>query len=189
MNEALDVPQAGPDISEEVRTELLIHVEWEGPLTLKAAHDVQGRAAYCLYAIYGCHPVYGSDALLYVGKAAWQTFGRRLQQEWWWPFNSDGDEIKVHLGRLTGEQPAPDDDRWAELIDMAEKLLIYAHSPAMNSSNINNIPKERLTHVHVLNWGKHRTLLPEVSGHRWTSRHSGGALQVWDAGKREEEAS
>ena len=27
-----------------------------------------------------------------------------------------------------------------------------------------------LRFVHVLNWGKHRDLLPEVSGARWTTR-------------------
>ena len=39
----------------------------------------------------------------------------------------------------------------------------------MLQKNINRIDAD-LQHIHVLNWGCHRNLLPEVSGARWTSR-------------------
>jgi len=49
------------------------------------------------------------------------------------------------------------------MINNAEKLLIYSHRPAHNSSNINSLQAKELSATHVLNWGNFKSLLPEVS--------------------------
>lgn len=131
---------------------------------------------YGVYQIYGSHTVYGAGVLLYIGKAAQQTFGTRLSQEGW-RNNQDAGRVEIYLGRLSGKE-TPDAEEWARQIDSVEKLLIYAHAPACNSSNINTIPDQNLRYVHVLNWGRFRDLLPEVSGDRWTLLH-------WDMEKYE----
>ena len=63
----------------------------------------------------------------------------------------------------------PDDDTWNKHIRLAERLLIYAHSPPYNQQMSLAALEPELRSVHVLNWGCHRDLLPEVSGARWTT--------------------
>lgn len=50
--------------------------------------------------------------------------------------------------------------------------MIYTHKPAYNSKalNLNSTIDEELKNIHILNWGDHSDLLPEVSGLRWTSK-------------------
>ncbi len=148
----------------------IIHIEWRGPYSLKKlAKLTNERKDYGVYQIYGGHPVYGADVLLYIGKADKQTFGKRISQEGW-DWNRDAKEVKIYVGRLAGEHtPLPDD--WSKEIDLAEKLLIYAHDPASNSKSIASIPDEALQDIHLLNWGNHRDLMTEVSGARWTSKY------------------
>src|SRR6266478_672352 len=149
--------------------DVIIHLEWEGPFSFEKAKQSSSDSDWGVYQIYGCHPVYGSEVLLYIGKAEKQYFGNRLTQETWWEYLSDHKRTEIYFGRLAGVK-APDDSTWNRHIDLAERLLIYAHRPAWNAQkNINRIEPD-LQNVHVLNWGCHRDLLPEVSGKRWTSR-------------------
>jgi len=149
----------------------VIHIEWEGPFVLEQLSSLKNEEIdYGVYQIYGSHPVYGSDVLLYIGKADGQTFGVRIKQEYRWEYNEDTKNIKIYVGRLAGST-TPDDDEWSEQIDLCERLLIYAHGPAYNSRGLNTIPDQRLMNTHVLNWGCYRNLLPEVSGARWTSKY------------------
>ena len=123
-----------------------------------------------IYQIYGHHAVYGTNSLLYIGKAEFQTFGVRLSQDREWEDNyavSDQKNISVYLGRLAGAY-APDDEEWSSQIDIVETMLICAHSPARNASNIHTLNITKCRDIHILNWGAHRSLLPEVSGLRYT---------------------
>ncbi len=149
--------------------DLIIHIEWEGPLKWNEIHKRRSESDYGVYQIYGGHPVYGSNVLLYIGKAGSQTFGVRIPQEKHWRENRDAKRINIYLGRLHGET-TPSDDVWGRHIDLAERLLIFAHSPANNTQkNISRLDED-LQPVHIFNWGFHRDLLPEVSGARWTSK-------------------
>ena len=78
----------------------------------------------------------------------------------------DADRVTVYVGRLVGSE-SPDIPMWEDLIGKVERLLIYVHTPAYNSSGLNTLPPVDLEDVHVLNWGNYRSLLPEVSGRRW----------------------
>ncbi len=146
----------------------LIQVQWDGPYTLVDLPELTNEETdYGIYQIYGKHPTYGSDVLLYIGKADYQTLGRRISQENWIDTN-DSNNTKIYAGRLYGEA-IPSEDEWSKEIDLAERLLIYVHKPAYNSRSVASFPDAELQTVHVLNWGDHRDLLPEVSGLRYTS--------------------
>ena len=150
--------------------ETTIHIEWDGPYPLGTVKSLTGPTDYGVYQIYGGHPVYGSSALLYIGRAVDQYFGQRISQEEQWLYNRDAGRVEVYVGRLSDSQ-TPDDATWTKHIRLAERLLIYAHSPPMNIQKSLAALELDLRFVRVLNWGKHRDLLPEVSGARWTSRY------------------
>lgn len=142
-----------------------INLYWEGPFNLSEIVDKNNENEdFGVYQIYGSHPVYGSNVLLYIGQANKQVFYTRIKQEEHWWYNQDSDSVTVYLGRLIGETPSL--NKWESMITKAEKLLIYAHRPAHNSSNINSIKQEELTSTHVLNWGNYKSLLAEVSSMR-----------------------
>ncbi len=147
----------------------LIQLEWEGPYKLlELASITDDCFDYGVYQIYGKHPVYGSDVLLYIGKADYQTLGKRISQENWLNTN-DSNNLKIYVGRLHGPN-TPTEAQWSNEIDLAERLLIYVHKPAFNARSISSLPDTELQNVHILNWGHYRDLLPEVSGIRWTSK-------------------
>ncbi|WML58648.1 hypothetical protein [Neobacillus sp. PS2-9] len=151
------------------RTMKLIQIDWEGPFTLDELHLLTNNSHdYGIYQIYGKHLVYGKDVLLYIGKADQQTIGKRVSQENWWNTN-DSNHLKIYAGRLAGEH-TPAEAIWSKEIDLAEKLLIHVHKPAYNSKSLSLIRDAELQDIHILNWGDHRDLLPEISGLRWTSK-------------------
>ena len=148
-----------------------IYITWEGPYTLQDLKDntylKNKDEAYGIYQIYGTHPVYGSDVLLYIGKTNSQTFAKRIKQEGW-EYNSDSNNIKIYVGKLFNKEQ-PKKEIWNKLISHAEKLLIYTHAPAYNSSNINTLSREAETlkeikNVRVINYDNYRNLMSEVSG-------------------------
>jgi hypothetical protein len=154
-----------------------IHVEWEGPFNFDEAKSKTDSESekfhdFGVYQVYGHHRIYGPETLLYIGKAQKQTLGLRLSQETWWGNTyaiQDIKKISIYLGRLAGAE-TPGDDLWERQIELVEKLLIFSHTPGWNSSNLNSIPDEDCKNIHILNWGSHRDLLPEVSGARYSSR-------------------
>jgi len=150
--------------------ETIIHIQWEGPHSLDAVKGLTGPTDYGVYQIYGGHPVYGNSALLYIGLADKQKFGVRIPQEKLWLYNRDAGRVDVYVGRLSGYGYTPSADIWSEQIKLAERLLIHAHAPPYNGQKGLVRLNRRLWSVHLLNWGQHRDLLPEVSGARWTSR-------------------
>ncbi|MCW8331744.1 hypothetical protein MD588_23365 [Photobacterium sp. SDRW27] len=142
-----------------------IHVDWNGSYTLEDVKKLTDGDDYGLYQIYGAHPVYGTDVLLYIGKASSQTLGVRISQHEKWLYNQDSENIRVYTGHLGGNVDISNEE-WANQIDIAEKLLIFTHKPAYNSSNINSIP-DIPVETHVFNWCDYRSLMPEVSAFRY----------------------
>ena len=156
----------------------LIQIAWEGPYSLDELKKLQNiETDFGLYTIYGTHIVYGKDVLLYIGKADKQTLGKRISQEGWDNTN-DSKNHKIYVGRLHGPL-TPSDEVWSNQIGLAESLLIYVHKPAYNQKNISSIPDISLQNIHILNWGDHRSLLPEVSGARWSSKLDDTVFEVY----------
>ena len=83
--------------------------------------------------------------------------------------HEDSENLQIYVARLCGPQDCSDEE-WSARIDGAEKLMIFSHSPSYNSQSIQSIPDKEVRDMHILNWGKSRTLLPEVSGACWTDR-------------------
>lgn len=150
----------------------VIHLQWDGPFTLEEVQGMNDDHDHGVYQVYGSHPVYGSDVLLYVGKAGQQTFSVRLNQELW-HYNQDAGNIRYYVGRLAGEQ-TPEDTEWRHQIDLVEALLIHSHWPAANSQYIQGLGNHapEIADLHVLNWGQRRSLLGEVSGLTLTDRYN-----------------
>jgi hypothetical protein len=155
-----------------------IHIYWDGPYGLNDLTDLQDTTRdYGIYQIYGGHPVYGSMVLLYIGKAERQTFGIRIAQENWF-VNRNAGELKIYVGRLAGLNQISDEE-WAQEIALAEKLLIYSHTPACNIQFITLSNDQSLEDIHVLNWGNHCDLMAEVSGRRWSSKYQSQLLEEY----------
>jgi hypothetical protein len=147
----------------------LIQLDWEGPYKLKELTNLMKNSVdYGLYQIYGRHPLYGNAVLLYIGKADKQTLGKRILQENWHDTN-DSQNLTIYIGRCAGDK-TPDEETWSNEIDLAERLLIHVHKPAYNSKSLYKIPMENLNSIHILNWGDHCSLYPEISGLRWTNK-------------------
>lgn len=164
----------------------IIHIDWDGPYHIEEINELNDeKKDYDIYQIYGTHPVYGSNVLLYIGKADQQTFGARIKQESWNDqyYTSDHKRIEIYVGRLAGEK-TPTADEWSKQIDLAERLLILAHSPSYNSQGINSpcssIDDSDLKNIHLLNWGAYKNLLPEVSGARWTSKLEKVSYRIYE---------
>lgn len=150
----------------EIVKEYLIQLKWEGSYKFTDLPSLNNEETdYGIYQIYGNHTVYGDNVLLYIGQANQQTFRTRIMQHSYW-FE---DNFSIYVGRLSGPH-TPTDDIWANEIKFVESLLIHVHSPAYNTMNINSINYSELEHIHVLNLGQYRSLLPELSGTRWISK-------------------
>ncbi len=144
-------------INPATRQSQVIHIEWDGPdrfwdnpSQLQSVSSLKGPTDYGVYQIYGGHPVYGNSALLYIGMAVAQEFGKRIPQERRWPNNRDAGRGEVYVGRLA-ETRTPDDDVWERHIRLAERLLIHAHAPPMNVQKRLTALATELRDVHVLN--------------------------------------
>ena len=151
----------------------IINIMWEGPFRREDAYEKNDESSdYGVYQYYGDHPVYGLEVLLEIGttsaigKTPEQTFGERLEGRGFKHWNQD---IQIYLGRICIDKKAtrPSDEEWGDMIDQAGKLLVYACWPAANSKWITKPPDaDRHEKLLILNWGKHRSLLPAISGYQ-----------------------
>lgn len=162
-----------------------IRITWDGPFSLKDIGYCEDNENYSfakgtqlneygidhgVYQVYGCHPIYGNNVLLYIGKTEQQTFAKRISQEAW-EYDTDSKNIQFYVGRLF-DKKQPSNDVWDRLISLAERILIFVHSPARNSSHILNISKnsdvlKEFENIRVMNYDNYRSLMPEVSGELW----------------------
>ena len=149
-----------------------IMLTWDGPYCLD---DIEKEIEHLgksggIYQIYGVHPIYGSNVLLYIGKAVQQTFSKRIKQESHWWDDSDADNVQIYTGRIFDKELYQDKNYNLDKdIGLAEQVLINTHLPAHNSSNINTISRKEkilaeVSNIRVINWHRYRDLMPEVSG-------------------------
>ena len=116
----------------------IVRIEWEGPYTFADALTLNDEEEdYGVYQVYGEHVVFGDDALLYIGIAREQTFGRRLSQHKKW-LEEDNEIVVGRIAESDYKHDPPDWADWHELLEDVESLEIYWHSPPYNSKNINH---------------------------------------------------
>lgn len=118
-----------------------------------------------IYQIYGTHPIYGRDVLLYIGLST-KDLDQRLEvhhRNW---IKYEYDPVKVYYGTVV-ESSGNNDYTKKEIIARAEALLIYYCAPAYNSNLISAIEKKYLKeeeeNIVVRNYGRIGSLPTEVS--------------------------
>jgi hypothetical protein len=148
--------------------ERFVHIEWVGPFSygpdglVPSVRDHPGNPSAKdltrllrkpgLYMVYGDHPVHGDRALLYIGKAT--PLDRRLKEQRLWIQYEW--RLEIYLSSVPQSN-----------LDDVEKLLIYAHSPAYNSSSISDVPQLGRP-IRIWNDGNFSKLYPEISSaHPW----------------------
>ncbi|OHD64455.1 MAG: hypothetical protein A2096_04080 [Spirochaetes bacterium GWF1_41_5] len=146
----------------------VINIQWEKvPFEIEEVNKLNKKNHYGIYQIYGNHPVYGRDVLLYIGKANKQTFSQRLgvDQEYFQFVESILYPTNIRIGMICESEDGKN-DTWEALIDESEKILILSHLPAFNASNIKAFYKGDEDCLIIYNWGDIGSLLPEISTHR-----------------------
>ena len=127
-----------------------IHLLWTGPHTFMRVREMVGNADYGVYQIYGPHPASGRNTLLYIGRAANQTFGWRFANadKLWCspedPWNDNVTLLRIFTGRVHLTQDEQDRGGSAEefgekYIKNAERLLVATHSPPWNAQGVGGI--------------------------------------------------
>ncbi len=151
----------------------IVHIYWQGPIDLDELSKFNDtNIDHGIYQVYGNHPVYATNALLYIGMAYDQTFYTRIKQHQYDIDQYNEGKIEIYIGRLTGLKNI-NNKKWDDLIIRSEKLLITSHKPAWNASNIKEFKDSidiTIQELHILNWGNYAKLLPEVSGDRWSNK-------------------
>lgn len=151
----------------------VIEIEWHPKLLVRVTgvdwdysvdeipEACRQRAAF--YCIYGAHPVYGEDVLLYIGETK-SSAGK---------MRDVAKRIAEHLaGRfqnftnLSFTLGVADEDLGAERVRAIESILISAHKPALNRQSIDSaIPSA--ANLLIRNFGFIRSLMTELSGAYW----------------------
>ncbi|MCQ2031199.1 hypothetical protein [Stutzerimonas zhaodongensis] len=148
------------DICWTERTKLQYDTEKQEYM-LPSAPSVLGNGFYC---IYGRHPVYGPDVLLYIGetkeaesrRSFRDRLGEHVKGRFWYHAN-----LSVSLGTPDANLKLQPQD-----IRLIESILIAAHKPALNRANIDcaMAGAERFL---IRNWDFPEALQHECSGHYW----------------------
>lgn len=146
----------------------IINVNWEGPFSIdEILEDTIDNQKFevkssdiGLYQIYGSHPLYGSDVLVYIGRTKNKNgFKSRLKDRWVINNGNDFNNVKIYLGKIFSDSKKYTNEEINTCIEKAEVLMINALKPAFNSSNIQNA-KDFDNNYIVYNHGSHRSLYP-----------------------------
>lgn len=130
-----------------------INVIWSGPYPIDI---VKQKTSIGLYQIYGTHPIYGRNVLLYIGKTERSYAERFISHETDW-IRYEYDDVSVYLGEVKA-----DGDIKKSILD-AEKLLIYYCAPAYNSNELTDYRKNGTEDIILMNFGRIASLPTEVS--------------------------
>ena len=120
----------------ETELEKIYEVFWEGPYsekTLDALTEEQNEK-FVLYKIYGSHPLYGNNVLLYIGMTE-QGVKKRLGEHDYWMDEKRYGPSKIYfasIGEFTDWETSEEaellfDKVERKIIQKVESLLIYAH--------------------------------------------------------------
>lgn len=118
----------------------------------------------CFYCIYGRHPVYGPDVLLYIGETKKsegnaRDVSKRLREHFGGRFWNHTD-LSISIG-------VPVKELEADVMQAAEAILIASHAPAFNRRHIDGAPASAKNYL-IQNFGFIRSLITECSGSYWS---------------------
>ncbi len=132
---------------------------------------------YGLYQIYGTHPVFGPNSLLYIGKT--DSFTGRLNAHNLNWVKYEYDDVKVYLGAIG--VPNCETVTWSEydrIQSIAEKLLVFMCQPPYNGYLKASFdpPKIENHSLAIYNFGKKALLPTELSTYYHSSK-------IWEGGE------
>ncbi len=150
--------------------EQIYEVYWNGPYkpgNIDKKIGDKNKEKYVLYKIYGSHPIYGNNVLLYIGMTEQGIFKRLNQHDYWMDEERYG-KSKIYIASI-GEFKDWDSSYKSEVFDKPEReltekieaLLIYAHQPAQNIKNKNSAKGSK--NIRIFNTGEFGALMPEIS--------------------------
>lgn len=151
-------------------SEIIYEICWEGPYTDGTLSEIseQDYKKYVLYNVYGSHPLYGNNVLLYIGMTERGTKKRLSEHDYWMDEERFGPS-KIYvasIGRFKDWESSNEIEVFEapprEVIEQVESLLILAHQPAHNSSSKKSA--ENASKVRLFNTGNYGDLIREVSG-------------------------
>ena len=149
--------------------EEIYEVCWRGPFSPEAIATLTSEQLekFVLYSVYGAHPTYGNNVLLYIGMTERGVI-RRLAEHGYEMDLERFNDSQVYLASI-GQFLSWDDSSEKEiferpdrhLVERIESLLIYAHQPYGNSRNKHSA--NRAAGLRIFNTERHASLHPEVS--------------------------
>ena len=168
------------ETSQDRAPSTLIQIVWSGPFPLAATGKyVSDRTDFGVYQIYGTYQ--GTTGLIYIGRAMKGSFGWRSEHHDKNKLAQYGvTDASFRLGRFAGSVTPPN-AVWEREIELAESLLIYAHCPPINVRIGLGELETHVERLHITNWGESGSLLPEVSGWRWTKWGESLPKNIYDA--------
>lgn len=163
-----------------------VQIFWEGPFKTddiingnidKQGHDVKAKDKG-LYQIYGSHPLYGDNVLVYIGRTKNKSgFKTRLKDRWVTQFGSDSNNVQIYLGTIFSDSKGLNNQEIDIMIDKAEILLINALKPAYNSSNIQSVKNDLLKQRFIIhNEGNYKKLHPILDSKYFWHTYSNFAI-------------
>lgn len=133
---------------------------WNGPYRYNEVME-QGQDDHKagLYMIYGNHPVYGTNVLLYIGRTFKNTKNRIENHEL---IAYPELDCQIYFGYpiIQVDEAV---ESISEKIEVAEALLIERHFPALNRQLEFKLLKNKSELYCVLNWNARRSLQADVS--------------------------
>ena len=135
-----------------------ITIEWEGPFTVDyVIAKLHHKDDYGLYQIYGKHIIFGENSLLYIGMTD-KSFSERLEyhkRDYLWYDEKQG-KVSIRIARVP-----------REILEDAEALQIYWHSPPYNSANVYDYDRHSRSHpFEIVNQGERGSLVKHLSTER-----------------------
>ncbi|MEM7344876.1 MAG: hypothetical protein AAF485_11590, partial [Chloroflexota bacterium] len=140
----------------------IIKIQWQGPYTLEEIKELKKSLNRGVYQVYGPHTIFGPDSLLYVGKASKKSFAKVISKKLdTFPWMS-APSTRFYVGKvgLAGTKIVSQ-ERWVELIDMAERLITCHVAPPYNTDHLTDYGDIKRTIV--LNYGTHHQLPTHIS--------------------------
>lgn len=150
-------------------TEKIYEVYWKGPFKPESLSNLtdQEIEKLCLYSVYGSHPLYGDNVLLYIGITERGANTRLKEHDYWMDLElyTDSRIYLASIGEFVGWDKSEEIEIFDKpdrvIIEQIESLLIYAHQPCHNSRNTKTAAS---THgIRIFNTGRSGRLFPEVS--------------------------
>jgi len=146
-----------------------IKIFWEGPFNINDILEDKIDTSYevsandvGLYQVYGTHPLYGSNVLVYIGRTKNKRgFKSRLKDRWVVENGSDTENVQIYLGTIFSDSEKIEAKNIDKMIEKSEVLLINAMKPAYNSSNIQSANEDFIKENFILhNEGNYRNIYP-----------------------------